>query len=175
MVILRSGKNVPFLGKNIPKRNQKKATCLSTQQQISNASTNSENLNTSATTNAMESLTFDSTKYSQIFSCSASNSTALEELELTSNSTIKDASMLSDLDQNTMIDDTLEITNYEDSQLMEHSNRDCMQLHAIEQHNDSTVSFQSATVNGTATTNFNINEMHTTQSNLCGVADLSWF
>ena len=169
MVILRSGKNVPFLGKNIPKRNQKKATCSPSQQYISNASPNSENLNNSATTNTMESLTSDSTKSSRVFSCSASSSTALEELELTSNSTIKDASMLSDSDQITMIDDTLEITNYDDSQFMDQSNGYCMQLEAIDQHHDSTVYFHSGT------TNFNTNEMHTTQSNLCSVADLSWF
>ena len=169
MVILRSGKNVPFLGKNIPTRNQKKATCSLSQQQISNASPNVENWNSLATTNTMESLTFDSSKYSQISTCSASNSTVFEELELTSNSTINDTRMLSDSDQSTMIDDTLEITNYDDSQFMEQSNGYCKQSEAIEQHNDSRVYFQSGT------TNFNTNEMHTTQSNLCSVADLSWF
>ena len=93
MVVLRSGKHVPFLGKNIPKRNQKKSTCSPSQQQISNASTNVENLNTSTTENSMVSLTSETTKYSQISTCSASNSITLNELELTSNSTIKDASM----------------------------------------------------------------------------------
>ena len=167
MVVLRSGKHVPFLGKNIPKRNQKKSTCSPSQQQISNASTNAENLNTSATENSMVSLTSETTKYSQISTCSASNSITLNELELTSNSTIKDASMFSD--QITMIDDTLEITNYDDLQFMDQSNGYCMQSEAIEQHNDSRVCFQSGA------TNFNTNEMHTTQSNLCSVADLSWF
>ena len=171
MVILRSGKNVPFLGKNIPKRYQKKATCLSDQQQISNASTNSEHLNVSVTANSMESLTSDSD--SQISTGSVSNLAAMVqpmgELELTSNSAINDASMLSDSDQITMIDDTLEITNCDDSQFMGQSNGNCMGSEDIEQQHDSRVYFQSVT------TNFNTNEMHTTQSNLCSVADLSWF
>ena len=169
MVILRSGKNVPFLGKNIPKRNQKKGTCLSNQQKTSNASPNSENANILATTNTMESLTSDPSKYSQISACTASNSTVSEELELTSNSTINNTSMLSHSDQITMIDDTLEITNYDDSKFMDQSNDYCMQSEAIEQQHDSRVYFQSGTAN------FNTNEMHTTQSNLCSVADLSWF
>ena len=115
----------------------------------------------------MESLNSDSSKNSQISTCSARNSTVSEELELTSNSTISDTSMLSDSDQITMIDDTLEITNYNESQFMNQSNHYCTQSLAIGQDHDSRASIRS--------NNFNTNEMHTKQSNLCSVADLSWF
>ena len=167
MVILRSGKNVPFLGKNIPKRNQKKATQLLSEQHIINASLNAQNLDISMTANSMESVNSGSSKNSQISTCSARTSTVSEELELTSYSTINDTSMLSNSDQSTMIDDTLEITNYDESQFMDQSNHYCTQSLAIGHGHDPRASIHSG---GT-----NTNEMHTKQSNLCSVADLSWF
>ena len=173
MVILRSGKNVPFLGKNIPKRNQKKTSGRLTPTQVTNASQDSPKSILPRTGNEIESATFNSSKYSQTSTCSEVNSNDSVALVVTSNTnqTIEDESMISDSDQSTMIDDTLELTNYDDSELMDQSNHYCpsMQSHAIEQNHNSRAPYQSGT------TNSNIDAKHTTQSNLCSVADLSWF
>ena len=165
MVILRSGKDVPFLGKNIPKRNKKQTHGQLSKQQLSNTSQSSQNLNLSSTSDAMKS---SIRNRSQISSCSTTNTTDSEELEVTANLGSEDASMISDSDSEmTMIDDTLEITNYEDSRCMDQSNPYVSHSQAIQQCHGSRASYQCEIIN--------VNASQSTQSNMCGVADLSWF
>ena len=69
MVTLRSGKDVPFLGKNIPKRNKKQTSGQLTKQQLSKASESSQNISLSSTSDAMESFISDLPKHSHISTC----------------------------------------------------------------------------------------------------------
>ena len=166
MVILRSGKDVPFLGKNIPKRNKKQASGQLLNKQLSNNCQNSQNLNPLSTTDATKSFTSDLTKHSQISTCLTTSNAV--DLERTQNLTSEDASMISDSDSEiTMIDDTLEITNYEDSRCMNQSNLSSSNSQATDQYPDSRASYQCETINEDG--------RQSIQSNMCGVADLSWF
>ena len=168
MVILRSGKDVPFLGKNIPKRNKKQAPGQLLSQQLSNDCQNSQNLNSLSTSDATKSSTSDLTKHSQISTCPTINTSNSVVLELTQNLASEDASMISDSDSEiTMIDDTLEITNYEDSRYMNQSNLSSSNSQATDQYPDSRASYQCKITNDDA--------RQSIQSNMCGVADLSWF
>ena len=165
MVTLRSGKDVPFLGKNIPKRNKKTSGQLS-KQQLSKVSQNSQNISLSSTSDAMESFISDLPKHSQISTGPDINTNNSVRLELTKNLAPEDTSMMSDSDTEcTMIDDTLEITNYEDSRCMDQSNQ--YFSNATEKCHDNSISYQCE--------NINDNTRQSKQSNICGVADLSWF
>lgn len=171
MVILRSGKDVPFLGKNIPKRHKKQAPGQLLRQQLSNDCQNSDdcqNLNTLSTTDATKSSTSNLTKHSQISTCPTINTSNSVVLERTQNFASEDASMVSDSDSEiTMIDDTLEITNYEDSRYMNQSNLSSSNSQATDHYSESTTSYQCEIINDDA--------RQSIQSNMCGVADLSWF
>ena len=75
--------------------------------------------------------------------------------------------MMSDSDTEcTMIDDTLEITNYEDSRCMDQSNTSFSYSQATEKYHDHT-SYQCEDIND--------NARQSKQSNICDVVDLSWF
>ena len=168
MVILRSGKDVPFLGKNIPKRHKKQAPGQLPSQQLSNDCQNSQNLNPLSTTDAKKSSTSDLSQHSQIPTCPTINTSNSVVLERTQNFASENASMISDSDSEiTMIDDTLEITNYEDSRCMNQSNPSFSNSQAPDQYPDSRASYQCEITNDDA--------RQSIQSNMCGVADLSWF
>ena len=168
MVTLRSGKDVPFLGKNIPKRSKKQTSGELSKQQLSKASESSQNKSLSSTSDAKESFILDLYKHSQISTCPDINTTDSTRLELTENLASDDTSMMSDSDiECTMIDDTLEITNYEDFQSMDQSNPYFSNSQVTEKYEDNSTSYQCE--------NINENAMQSKQSNICGVADLSWF
>ena len=168
MVTLRSGKDVPFLGKNIPKRNKKQTSGQLSKQQLSKASESSQNISLSSTSDAMESFISDLPKHSQISTCPDINTNDSVRLELTENLASEDTSMMSDSDtENTMIDDTLEITNYEDSRCMDQSNPYFSNSQTTQKYHDDSTSYQCE--------NINDNARQSKQSNICGVADLSWF
>lgn len=158
MVILRSGKNVPFLGKDIPKRKVSKGSQENPQKDCPK---NSQQCNLT-TINQENSEELSSAETSQNTSRSSVSSTDSTER---SNLAVGDSSMLSASDQSTMIDDTLEITNLDDSSYMNESNQS---------HSRSTNAFHNyeAASKCNSNTKDAINE---TQSNVCGVADLSWF
>ena len=153
MVILRSGKNVPFLGKNIPKRRVSKVSEENSQE---NRQRNSQHSNLST-------IIEENTQASQNTSRSSVSSTDSMER---SNLAVGDSSILSGSDQSTMIDDTLEITNLDDSSNMDESNQS---------HSRSTNAFHNYEATSKCNSNINLNAMNETQSNMCGVADLSWF
>ena len=168
MVILRSGKDVPFLGKNIPKRNQKQTSGQLSKQQLSKASQNAQIVSKMSTSGAMKSFTSDLPKHNHISTCPDINTIDSTRLELTENLASDDTSMMSDSDiECTMIDDTLEITNYEDFQSMDQSNPYFSNSQVTEKYEDNSTSYQCE--------NINENAMQSKQSNICGVADLSWF
>ena len=168
MVILRSGKDVPFLGKNIPKRNKKQAPGQLPSQQLSNDCQNSQNLNSLSTTDTMKSFTADLPKHSQISTCPTINTSNSVVLERAQNLASEDTSMISDSDSEiTMIDDTLEITNYEDSRFMNQSNLSSSNSQATDHYSEFTSSYQCEIIN--------VDARQSLQSNMCGVADLSWF
>ena len=167
MVTLRSGKDVPFLGKNIPKRNKKQTTSQLSKQQLIKASETSQNISLSSTSDAMESFISDLPKHNHISTCADINTTDSTRLELTENLASEDTSMMSDSDiECTMIDDTLEITNYEDSHCMNQSNPYFSNSQVTEKYHDNTT-YQCEKIND--------NARLSKQSNICGVADLSWF
>ena len=167
MVILRSGKDVPFLGKNIPKRNQKQTSGQLSKQQLSKASQNAQIVSKMSTSGAMKSFTSDLPKHNHTSTCADINTTDSTRLELTENLASEDTSMMSDSDiECTMIDDTLEITNYEDSHCMNQSNPYFSNSQVTEKYHDNTT-YQCEKIND--------NARLSKQSNICGVADLSWF
>ena len=159
MVILRSGKNVPFLGKNIPKRRVSKVSEENSQE---NRQRNSQHSNIS---------TIIEENTQELFSSEASQNTSRSSVSSTdsmerSNLAVGDSSILSGSDQSTMIDDTLEITNLDDSSNMDELNQS---------HSRSTNAFHNYEAASKCNSNINLNAMNETQFNMCGVADLSWF
>ena len=168
MVTLRSGKDVPFLGKNIPKRNKKQTSGELSKQQLSKASQNAQNISITSTSSAMKSFTSDLPKHNHISTCPDINTIDSTRLELTENLASEDTSMMSDSDiECTMIDDTLEITNYEESRCMNQSNTYFSNSQATEKYHDNSSSYQCE--------NINDNARQSKQSNICDVVDLRWF
>ena len=157
MVILRSGKQVPFLGKNIPKR---KVSKVSQENADENRPTNAQqsDLSTIIEENSEKLLSPETCQNTTRSSVSSTDS--MER----SNLAVEDSSMLSD--QSTMIDDTLEITNLDDSINIDESNHSHSRF--TNEHRDYDAAYK-------CNSNTNQEAMNETQSNMCGVADLSWF
>ena len=153
MVILRSGKNVPFLGKDIPKRKVSK---------VSKEDSQHSNLSTIIEENTEELFSSEASQNTSRSSVSSTDSTDMER----SNLAVGDSSMLSGSDQSTMIDDTLEITSLDDAINMDESNQS---------HSRCTNAFYDYEAASKCNSNIKLDAMNETQSNICGVADLSWF
>ena len=160
MVVLRSGKDVPFLGKNIPKRNQKRTL----ENSQDNRPENAQQLNSSSIIgeNSQESLAAEA--YQNTSRSSVSSTDSIERSILAD----EESSMLSGSDQSTMIDDTLEITDLGNSSNMDESNQSSTHLRRPKEYRD----YEAASK---CTNSINHDAMIQRQSNMCGVADLSWF
>ena len=147
MVLLRSGRDVPYLGNNIPKRNQKPKENEQENRSESEQQSNSSTIN--------EENTQEASHYT-----SRSSVSSTESIERSSFA-VGDSSMSSGSDQSTMLDDTLEITD------LDESNQSLTKSRLSKEHRyDESISKSNITINHT---------MNGTESNMCGVADLSWF
>ena len=147
MVLLRSGKDVPYLGKKIPKRKQKQK-----ENQQENRSKSEQQFNSST---LIEENTQEASQ-----NTSRSSVSSTESIERSSLA-VGDSSMLSGSDQSTMLDDTLEITDLDESNQSLSNSR-----LSKEQPYYESISKSNITIDDT---------MNETESNMCGVADLSWF
>ena len=161
MVVLRSGKDVPFLGKNIPKRNQKRTL----ENSQDNRPENAQQLNSSSIIgqNSQESLAPEACQNTSRSSVSSTDS--IERSILAD----EESSMLSGSDQSTMIDDTLEITDLGNSSNMDESNQSFTHSRRPKGY---CRDYEAASE---CTNSINHDAMIQRQSNMCGVADLSWF
>jgi len=101
MVLLRSGRDVPYLGKNIPKRNQKPKE---NEQENRSESEQQSNSSTIIEENIQKASHYTSRS-------SVSSTESIERSSLA----VGDSSMSSGSDQSTMLDDTLEITDLDQS------------------------------------------------------------
>ena len=164
MVLLRSGKDIPFLGKNIPKRSPLSVSPRQTQRnEKENTSENSQQVNSEE--DHPSSILPEPSDTCQ--NASLRSSVSSNDSNENSSLSVRDLSTASD--QSTRIDDTLEITDYEDSCCTDKENQSFVQSHTTKRYFDFAGSSQSITKI------VNTDTINQTQSEVCDVADLSWF
>ena len=160
MVLLRSGKDVPFLGTNIPRKNRRQIP----EDNRENESENTKSKKYLQQAKNLSSKTDESTRKTNSLPDMCQNDST-EKLNLS----VADSSMSSSSDQNTMIDDTLELSDCDDLPYTEHENQSFFNSHDTNTYRNYADSSQSILAQP------NPNATSETQSNICGVADLSWF
>ena len=160
MVLLRSGKDVPFLGTNIPRKNRRQIP-EDTREKESENIKNKEYLQQAKN---LSSKTDENTRKTNSLPDMCQNDST-EKLNLS----VADSSMSLSSDQSTMIDDTLELSDCDDLHYTEHEDQSFSNSHDTNTYRKYTHSSQSILAQP------NPNATNETQSNICGVADLSWF
>ena len=169
MVLLRSGKDVPFLGTNIPRKNRRQIPEDTSEKESENIKNKkylqqAKNLSSKTDENTRKTNSLpDMCQNTSRSSVSSNDST--EKLNLS----VADSSMSLSSDQSTMIDDTLELSDCDDLHYTEHEDQSFSNSHDTNTYRNYADSSQSIL------TQPNPNATSETQSNICGVADLSWF
>ena len=169
MVLLRSGRDVPFLGTNIPRKNRRQIP----EDTRENESENNKSKKYLQQSNKLSSKT--NTRTSNLFQspdmCQNTSRSSVSSNDSTEKSSLSvaDSSMSSSSDRSTMIDDTLELSDCDDLHYMKHENQSFSNPH------DTTTYRNYANSSQSIATHPNPNATSQTESNICGVADLSWF